>query len=259
MPRFDKLEFNDPPKKAPSAPEEASRPSREKPNWIARAEENRRTGLYENALKFYSRALEEDRSLVSGWLGQVQMLVLLSELPEAELWGRKALELFPSNGDIMAARAQAFCRMGNAKQAHALCDGAMQQANQSAYRWIVRGEVMLKNRQDVDRHCFDKAQELDHDWLVPLEIALAYLFHGKASKALPRAQRAVESAPDQHYPWYVQGLCQHRLGMTGPARKSFAHCLELCPRHIEAGMRLVEIDNQGFSIGRLIRRVFRRG
>ena len=33
-------------------------------------------------------------SLVAGWLGQVQMLVFLGEYPEAELWARKALELF---------------------------------------------------------------------------------------------------------------------------------------------------------------------
>ena len=56
-----------------------------------KADQSRRAGLYENALKFYSRALELDRSLVAGWVGQVQMLVQLEEYPEAELWSRKGL------------------------------------------------------------------------------------------------------------------------------------------------------------------------
>ncbi len=257
MPRFDKLEFNEPSRRPPGG-DEADRVLRQRPDWLARADENRRGGLYENALRCYSRGLEENRSLVGGWLGQVQMLVLLGELPEAELWARKALELFPSHGDLMAGRAQAFCRMGNKKQAYALCDGALQQAGQSAYRWTVRGEIMLANRQDVDRHCFDKALGLDPDWLVPLEIALACLYYGKAGKALPFAQRAVESAPDQHYAWHVQGLCQQQLGMNSAARKSFERCLELCPRHSEAASRLAEVKMPGFPLGRILRRLFGR-
>ena len=48
--------------------------------------------------------------LVAGWVGQVQMLVQLQEYPEADLWSRKGLELFPNNGELLAGRAQAFCR-----------------------------------------------------------------------------------------------------------------------------------------------------
>ena len=73
---------------------------------MKRADLSRRAGQYENALTFYSRALELDRSVVGGWVGQVQMLVQLGEYPEADLWGRKALELFPNNGEAMAGRAK---------------------------------------------------------------------------------------------------------------------------------------------------------
>ena len=104
---------------------------------------HRRRGEYETALRLYSRALELDKSLPEGWLGQVQMLVLLDELKEAEMWARKAFELFPNNGELLAARAQALCRLGDSKQAHAVSDGALKQPGQSAYRWIVRGELLL--------------------------------------------------------------------------------------------------------------------
>ena len=40
---------------------------------------------------------------------------------------------------------------------------------------MVRGELLVTARDDVDRHCFDKAVQADPDWLVPLEIALIYL------------------------------------------------------------------------------------
>ena len=100
------------PATAPSAREE-----RDAGYWIDRAVDGRRMGLYELALKYYSRALELDKSLVVGWLGQVQMLVLLDEHNEAELWARKSLELFPNNGDLLAGRAHALSRMGDMKRA----------------------------------------------------------------------------------------------------------------------------------------------
>jgi Tfp pilus assembly protein PilF len=117
---------------------------------------------------------------------------------------------------------------------------------------------MLARKQDTDRHCFDKAQQLDADWIVPLEIALVYLHYRQPSKALARAKRAVEKAPDQYYAWFVQGRCQVLLDQSQPARQSFERCLELCSRHAEAQTRLVELNNRGWSPTRLVRRLFRR-
>jgi len=259
MPRFDKLEFSDGPGKKPQAAPSAAKPSRPLDvDWMVKAEQQRRTGLYENALKYYSRALEQDRSQVAGWLGQVQMLVLLEEYPEAELWARKALELFPSHGDLMAGRDQALCRMKDQKRAHELSDGALKQGGQSAYRWMVRGEILVVGRQAADQHCFDKAQEVDSDWLVPLEIALVYLFYGNPSRAHLRARRAIELGPDQYYAWFVQGRCQQELGLKEQAKQSFRHCLELCAGHTEAKRRLWELERSWSSPGRWLRNLFRR-
>ena len=189
MARFDKLEFNAGNRPSPE-PGERDPLSRDAAYWMKKADEARRSGIYEAALQYYSRGLELERSLVAGWVGQVQMLVQLKELPEADLWSRKALELFPNNGELMAGRAQAFCRMGDMKQAHAVCDGSLQQAGQSAYRWLVRGEIMIASRQAMDRYCLDKAQELDADWLVPLEAAQIELYYHRPSRALGRIRRA---------------------------------------------------------------------
>lgn len=122
--RFDKLEF-DPSPQQPRRNKPELRVQKDEKYWAKLADDNRRTGNYETALRFYSRALEMDKSLVAAWVGQVQMLVHLGEYPQASLWSQKALELFPSHGDLMAGQAQAECRLGNMKKAHSLSDGAL--------------------------------------------------------------------------------------------------------------------------------------
>ncbi|HTU25750.1 MAG TPA: hypothetical protein VMF30_10150 [Pirellulales bacterium] len=257
MARFEHLEFGpdandrDQPKLKPEDDERTA---------MADADDCRRRGQYESALRFYSRALEYDKSLVLSWVGQVQMLVQLGEAPEAELWARKALELFPGNGELLAARAQALCRVGDAAQAGAVCDGAMAAAGRSAFRWQARGEWMLACRQKMDEHCFAKAQELDRDWLVALESALIYLHYHFPSRAVVRARLATELAPNQYYPWFVRGKAEAELGLRQPATDSFDHCLQLCPRHVEAEEQK-QLLNAGWSAGgmwRACRNVFRR-
>jgi tetratricopeptide (TPR) repeat protein len=255
MPRFDRLEL-DPAGEEPQSLERAPERQHDESHWLRSADENRRTGNYENALRFYSRALEVDKSLLAGWLGQVQMLIQLEEYPEADLWSRKALELFRNNGDLLAAQAQAVCRKGDQKQAAILCDGAIRAEGLSAYRWMVRGEIMLTGRDRVDQHCFDKAIQIDSDWLVPLEIALIYMHHQVLSKAQVRARQAVEKAPDSYYSWYTLGVCEMELGFTAKARHSFHRCLELAPKHTEAQQRLAELDSRLGTIGRSLRRLF---
>jgi len=257
MARFDKLEFGASEQEQPGSEQAAPRALDEQ-HWMKKADENRRQGMYENALKLYSRALEEDKSLVDGWLGQVQMLIQLDEAQEADVWGRKSLEMFPSNGDLMAGRAQACCRMGDSRQAHSLNDGAIRQEGLSAYRWMVRGERMLAGKQDMETHCFDKAQQIDNDWIVPMEIGLIYLHYGKPSKALNRIRRAVQAEPDQYHPWYLQGLCQMKLGFDRQARSSFARCLDLCPRHVDSERCVQQLDSRSWAPFPFLRRLLGR-
>jgi tetratricopeptide (TPR) repeat protein len=259
--RFDRLEFDDEAEGEAEGLKPSGPPGPERGDqsaWMTKADDQRRRGLYENALRFYSRALELDRSLVVGWVGQVQMLTLLGEYPEAELWARKALELFKGRGDLMAGRAQALARIGDRTQAMELADAALRQEGESAYRWMVRGELLIPGRDDVDRHCFDKAVQADRDWLVPLEIALIYLHHGNPSKALLRARQAVEKSPGSPYAWMIQGDCEREAGLDRQAKSSYERCLELSPRHQDATRKLAELENQGWSLARGVRRLIGR-
>lgn len=239
------------PKRGASVP--AAPAAKDAAHWLRLADEQRRAGSHESALRFYSRSLEVDRTAVVGWLGQVQMLVQLGEYPQADVWAKKALEVFPQHAEILAAGAQAKCRMGALPEALVMSDGALARPGESAYRWLVRGELVLAQRERGDDHCFDKAVILDRDWLVPLEAATACLFHGAPAKALKRAQEAVERGPTSPRCWFVQGECQQRLGMDAAARKSFSRVLELSPQHIEARARVAARGGGGLwrRFGRL--------
>lgn len=258
MPRFDRLELDPSRDKPDDGGDERAELDRDEHYWLRLAESERRSGLCENALRYYSRSLELDKSQVAGWVGQVRMLVALDEIVEAELWARKALDLFKNHGDLLAGRAQALCRGKDRSQALAVCDAAMAQSNATAYRWQVRGEAMIVTGSTVDRYCFDKAMQLDSDWLVPLEIGQAYLYHGYPSKALGYARQAVAKSADQPFPWYFQGVCERELNLSDSAVRSFRHVLDIVPNHGDAQRQLTELKHQGWSLIRTLRGLFRR-
>jgi tetratricopeptide (TPR) repeat protein len=261
MPRFDRLELESSSAGSPGPPETAASTGaepRDEQFWLRQADADRRRGLYENALRYFSRALEHDKSLVAGWLGQVQMLVLLGEYPEADLWGKKALELFKNHADLLAARAQALCRKGDRSGAREAGDLSMAQSGQSAYRWVVRGELMVAARQDMDRYCFDKALQTDPDWLVPYEVAGIYTHYHQPSKAVVYVRKAAGLCPDNDAVWFRQAACEAELGFEAAARKSLHRCLELSPNHTDAQQMLARLERRGWSLGRTLRRLFGR-
>jgi len=200
-------------------------------HWMHQAAHARYKGNFEEALRLYSRAVEADRANIPGWVGQARMLIALEEYPEAELWAKKALELFRDHPDLAAARAQALCRVGDMKNAMGLCDASISKPGQSTYPWIVRGDIMIARRSTAEAHCFDMATQLNADWTIFVDIAETYLFYDQHAKALTRIQQALVKAPDQAYCWYIQGICQLASGMTDAGRKSLRHCLDLEPRH----------------------------
>ncbi|HEY1684720.1 MAG TPA: tetratricopeptide repeat protein [Tepidisphaeraceae bacterium] len=214
--------------------------------WMHQADGHRRHGRFEEALRDYSRGVEQDRSVVRGWVGQIQMLIAMEEYPEAELWARKALELFRGHADLSAARAQALCRRGDITQAQAACDAAIGTAGISSYPWTVRGELMLSLRDPVEEYCFDKAVQIDTDWLVLIEIAGIYIFYRRHAKALSYCRRAVQKTGDHPYCWFRQGECELAMGLNDAARLSFKQCLDLEPKNMRARKMLEELQNKGW-------------
>jgi tetratricopeptide (TPR) repeat protein len=257
--RFDKLEFDEGDSLDPEKTSELSLQSdSSETHWLKMADTNRREGKYENALRFYSRALEIDKTILTAWVGQVQMLVFLEEYPQAITWSKKALELFPNHADLIAAQSQAECRRGDLKQSNQLIDGAMKVRGESAYQWQVRGELMIALKQRTDRHCFDKAQVTSSDSLIPLESALIYLHYQEYAKGAQRAAIAAEKSPELYFAWFVLGQCQEGVGLDQAAVRSYKQCCDLCQNHQQAKQRIAALESGNWNPLRSLGKLFRR-
>ncbi len=227
--------------------------------YLTQAIEARRWGRFEEALRLYTRLLGEDRTCVTAWVGQIQMLVELDECHEARVWSDKALELFRDNGELLAAKAQACARLRDHKTALACSDGALRTAGESPWRWQARGEVLLAKGERFYDECFHKAVALPTaDWFDRVIVARILQYYGRLTGALHYLKQTVEREPGHGYPWLVMGECQWALALKNPARASFERCLELRPDWTDAHQALDELDRSGSLLGQLGRLLVRR-
>ncbi len=227
--RFSNLEFDD---KRRSESDEGTRTHHERDAWhhLEQANQAHRDGRFEEALRLYTRCLQEDRKLIRAWVGQVQMLVNLGEFHEARVWSDKALELFRNNGELLATKAQACIRLKDRRTAMASSDGSMQAPGSSPWRWIARGDVLLGAHQSHHDDCFERAlAEPSADWFDRVIIARTCAYYGRFAAAIAYLNRALELEPANAYTWCELGCCQAAVGLTGAARQSLDRCLELRP------------------------------
>jgi len=92
--------------------------------YLAEARTAFENGDFEPGLRFYSKVLEYNPKNAAAWTGQVRMLIELGEFREAKLWADKALERFPSEPELLAAKAVALGRCGDLQGALAFSDNA---------------------------------------------------------------------------------------------------------------------------------------
>ena len=246
--RFGKLEVQQTAAavRAEQDPRTLGTPVRTPAHDLRTADEACRTGCFETALQLHTHALRSDRALVPAWVGQVQMLVELGEYPEARLWADKALELFKNNGELLAAKAQACVRAGSHDAATECTDASMQSPGSSAYRWRVRAEVLLRHTAERARDCFEKSlAEPGTDWFDRVQIARAYLFHGRPAPAVPYAQAAVDLQPGSAYAWLVLGRCFASNGMAERAASAFEKSIQLPGGKVDAQAALIELRSSG--------------
>src|SRR5262245_34913024 len=81
--------------------------------YVSEARSAFESGNFESALRLYSKVLEFNPGNAEAWTGQVRMLIELGEFREARLWADKALERFPHEPDLLAAKAVALGRTGD--------------------------------------------------------------------------------------------------------------------------------------------------
>jgi tetratricopeptide (TPR) repeat protein len=260
MSRFGNLEFGD-----ESARESQSqRPERTSDELLhlEAADAAFAEGDFEKALRRYSKVLEFNPNLAVAWTGQVRMLIELGEFKEAKLWADKALERFPHEPELLAAKAVALARNGDLQGALVFSDASIGERGDSPYLWLARGDVLLARNEARADYCFEKASELSpQDWFITWLAARVRMFHEQFVLALKLLEQALEWKTGQFVLWLELGRCQQALGLMKPARQSFAQARQLDPRSGAASAALLELQRNDSLPGRVRgwwRRFFKR-
>ena len=256
MSRFEHLEFGAA-QREPTEAAAAGTPIRDATYFQAQAEKYYLNGDYELALRNYSRSLEQNSAHFEGWFGQVRMLIELREYEEASLWSNKALELFPENPELLAAKAVASLRTGDLEKAMAYTDNALSRKGTTSYVWLARAEALLDQGKVTAAHCLSNAIALAGSAapVVHLEAGRLLLGAGQFMAALEHLRRAAQALPRSALAWLEMARCQAALGFP-EAEAAIAQCLALRPDWREAQTVMRHIQNSGFF--ERIRCFFRR-
>ncbi len=244
MSRFNSLEFSDGsdrqlrPEANPSAKGEAY--------YLAEARTAFENGRFEPALRLYSKVLEYNPRNAIAWTGQVRMLIELGEYHEARLWADKALERFPNEPELLAAKAVALGRDGDLEGALSFSDAAIEERGDTPYVWLARGDVLLARSEHRADFCFEKAAMLaPEDWFTSWLAARIRFYYRQFVLALKLVQQAVEWNPGHFLLWLEQGHCQQALGLVAPAQKSFTQARQLNPQCPETLKALHKVESAG--------------
>ena len=235
----------------PSHPQPLKALVKDEAYFLAEAHSAFENGNFESALRLYSKVLEFNPLNASAWTGQVRMLIELGEHSEAKLWADKALERFPHEADLLAAKAVALGRSGDLQGAIAFSDAAIGERGDTPYVWIARGDILLARRESRADYCFEKALLLaPKDWFVAWLAARVRFYYDQFALALKLVQQALELNAAHFFLWLELGRCQQALGMIGPARNSFTQAHQLNPQCQDAAHALSHLGRSGLG-GRL--------
>ncbi|MHC4253353.1 MAG: tetratricopeptide repeat protein [Planctomycetota bacterium] len=243
--RFSSLEFDDggggetPPASRADAPT-TRRPKaagqvfgnelRDGSYYVTKAQTEELAGDHEKALRSYSAALGEDPLLLEAWVGQLLMLLELGEYPEARLWADKALEKFPDNPQLLAAKSVALLREGFPGKARELNDAALARKGEAEVAWLGRAEIMLAGGNVAGEECLSRALALSrHKGLTRLRAGAVALRCGRHAAALPILREATTDLARSAKVWYLLGRAQEECGLTTQAMTSYRQAVGLAP------------------------------
>lgn len=247
MGRFSNLEFD---REEESPQQHEHEAPRDEKYYLGLAQDRFHEGRFEQALRFYSRALEFDTQLTGAWLGQVQALLELDEPHEARVWADKGLELFRNQPELLAAKGVASARLGELDKAMALSDSALAEKGSSAYRWRARGEVLLAREDRNEDFCFGKAlAAAPMDWFEPLAVGRVYLYYRRYAPALRYLEIASSRNAASAYVWENLGRGLEGAGMAARARQAYRNALDLDPQRAVAREGTIRLDDARWFTG----------
>jgi tetratricopeptide (TPR) repeat protein len=244
MSRFGNLEFGNESEEHP----QKSSAVKDDAFYMGEARAAFENGNFESALRLYSKVLEFNAQNAAAWTCQVRMLIELGEFREARLWADKALERFPHEPELLAAKAVALGRSGDLQGALAFSDASIEERGDTAYIWLARADVLLAREEQRADYCFEKALLLSpKDWFVAWLAARIRCFYEQFALAMKLLQQAVEWNAGHFLLWLELGQCQQALGLVGAAKDSFGLARQLNPGCHEISIKLAGLSQVSFS------------
>ncbi|MBI1291632.1 tetratricopeptide repeat protein [bacterium] len=231
--RFTKLEKPIEKPSAPAEPEAAPQQesgANDYPTFLNMADEAFFSGNYRDALRHYSRALQQESSQVYPWVGQISSLLALKQYREAELWSNRALEQFPEDPSLLSQRARVLAATGNIKRALGVSDYAISHGA-TTWTWLARGEVLLEANDTNALFCFEKAMELTgrEDWRIPLLAGISFARKRQWASAEDFLRRATIANPKSAFGWYELARVLLEMAQTDRAVDCVNRAIQLNP------------------------------
>jgi tetratricopeptide (TPR) repeat protein len=256
MSRFRWLEVSDKEERDKSRKEETPEERGfDEHHYVKLADEQLAEGLYEGALRYYSRALNINLKLEKAWTGQLLCLVDLGEYREAITWADKALEIFPGSADISALKALAWGRQGDMDKAEGFSDSSLKHGEQNSLAWWVRGDILLADNAKNAEFCFQKALEADRkNWMLLLRIGKSFMSVGRSVEAKEFFVRARNLEQRNPLVWYWLGVSYKEMGMVDEATDCFQKAAGLRPGNPVYRTAVEDVKKMGL-FSRLARRV----
>lgn len=207
------------------------------------ADEALHRGAYERALRYYGRALEQDRTQPAGWLGQVEALLRMGQPEEAATWMEQAAAIIGEVPTLLALRAVAAARSGALDDARAWSDRALRQGPDVPAVWLSRAEVLYGAKSTkMARANLNKAHERGAGPQTALRCGEVALEANDLAGARPWLERAARDEPDNPVTALRMGVYWARAGDTQRARVELERALELEPRMQSARLALDDLN-----------------
>lgn len=246
MSRFVNLEFGG---EGEGLPQESKALVKDEAYYMAEAQTAFESANFESGLRLYSKVLEFNPANAAAWTGQVRMLIELGEFREARLWADKALERFPHEPELLAAKAVALARTGDLQGAMAFSDASIEERGDTPYIWLARADVLLARREQRANYCVDKALQLSpRNWFVAWLAARIHHYYEHFALAMKLLQQAIELNVANFALWLDLARCQQSLGLVSAARTSFLQVQELNPQCTEVQIELANLSSPGLFV-----------
>ncbi len=210
------------------------------------AAEAHRRGRYQSALRYYGRALEQDRERAEAWLGQVRALLDMGQPAEALTWMEQAGRIVGEVPGLLALRAIAAMRSGAPEEARAWSDRSLRDGRDDPEVWLARAEVVFATGSaKMARVNLDKAHERQPGPEIARRCGEVALQGGDPATARTWLQRALRDAPEDPLIALRLGVCWERMGDLSRARAELERALSLEPGLESARLALDDLRTGG--------------